>query len=65
MPYWLGSTGTLIFDFTIFTQFYVYRHNQPLTEALKDAADSGALSQDTVESLASEPSGHHDIEQGR
>ncbi|KAG0038864.1 hypothetical protein BGZ82_010580 [Podila clonocystis] len=65
MPYWLGSTGTLMFDFTIFTQFFLYRHNHPLTEALKDAADSGALSQDTVESLATESSGHHDIEQGR
>ncbi|KAF9306807.1 hypothetical protein BGZ74_003055 [Mortierella antarctica] len=64
MPYWLGSTGTLIFDFTIFTQFYVYRHNQPLTDALKEAADSDLLSQDD-DSLASERSRHHDIEQGR
>ncbi|KAG0333798.1 hypothetical protein BG004_000689 [Podila humilis] len=52
MPYWLGSSGTLCFDFTIFTQFYLYRHNQPLTEALKDATESGALTQDTVESLS-------------
>ncbi|KAI8351729.1 PQ loop repeat-domain-containing protein, partial [Mortierella sp. GBAus27b] len=25
MPYWVGSGGTLIFDFTIFFQFYLYR----------------------------------------
>ncbi|KFH66988.1 hypothetical protein MVEG_07512 [Podila verticillata NRRL 6337] len=65
MPYWLGSSGTLTFDFTIFIQFYLYRHNQPLTEALKDAVDSGALSQDMVESLATSEISGHDIEQGR
>ncbi|KAF9351908.1 hypothetical protein BGX26_010161 [Mortierella sp. AD094] len=32
MPWWLGSGGTLIFDFMIFGQFYLYRHNTPLTE---------------------------------
>ncbi|KAG0299400.1 hypothetical protein BGZ98_010087, partial [Dissophora globulifera] len=25
MPWWLGSTGTLIFDITIFAQFFLYR----------------------------------------
>ncbi|KAI7823227.1 PQ loop repeat-domain-containing protein [Gamsiella multidivaricata] len=27
MPWWLGSSGTLIFDFLIFIQFYIYRDN--------------------------------------
>ncbi|KAF9995668.1 hypothetical protein BGZ80_011474 [Entomortierella chlamydospora] len=29
MPWCLGSGGTLIFDFMIFGQFYLYRHNMP------------------------------------
>ncbi|KAI1308174.1 hypothetical protein EDD11_004329 [Mortierella claussenii] len=27
MPWWLGSTGTLIFDIMIFCQFYLYKDN--------------------------------------
>ncbi|KAF9425502.1 hypothetical protein BGZ94_007481 [Podila epigama] len=72
MPYWLGSSGTLMFDFTIFCQFYLYRHNQPLTEALKDATESGALNQDTVKAITattgspvSSSDRSQDIEQGR
>ncbi|KAF9409955.1 hypothetical protein BGZ76_005585, partial [Entomortierella beljakovae] len=31
MPWWIGSGGTLIFDFVIFGQFYIYRNNTPST----------------------------------
>ncbi|KAF9133262.1 hypothetical protein BGW39_010180 [Mortierella sp. 14UC] len=48
MPWWLGSGGTLIFDFTIFFQFYIYRNNNPLAEALKEAAESGELDEDAI-----------------
>lgn len=48
MPWWLGSGGTLVFDFTIFFQFYIYRHNNPLAEALKEAAESGELDQNAL-----------------
>ncbi|KAG0052622.1 hypothetical protein BGZ83_002338 [Gryganskiella cystojenkinii] len=48
MPWWLGSGGTLLFDFTIFFQFYIYRHNQPLTEALKEAITTGELDQNAL-----------------
>ncbi|KAG0363105.1 hypothetical protein BGX24_004984 [Mortierella sp. AD032] len=48
MPWWLGSGGTLVFDFTIFFQFYIYRHNNPLAEALKEAADSGELDREAI-----------------
>ncbi|KAF9575541.1 hypothetical protein BGW38_008210, partial [Lunasporangiospora selenospora] len=48
LPWWLGSGGTLIFDFTIFFQFYIYRNNQPLTEALKEAAATGELNEDAL-----------------
>ncbi|KAF9973029.1 hypothetical protein BGZ73_003760 [Actinomortierella ambigua] len=48
MPWWLGSGGTLVFDFTIFFQFYKYRHNHPLEEALKDAVAAGELDADDI-----------------
>ncbi|CAO3573956.1 unnamed protein product [Mortierella alpina] len=48
MPWWLGSGGTLIFDFTIFFQFYIYRHNSPLAEALKEAAETGELDENAL-----------------
>ncbi|KAG9071776.1 hypothetical protein KI688_005992 [Linnemannia hyalina] len=48
MPWWLGSGGTLVFDFTIFFQFYIYRNNNPLAEALKEAAESGELDQNAL-----------------
>ncbi|KAF9911921.1 hypothetical protein EC991_001827 [Linnemannia zychae] len=48
MPWWLGSGGTLVFDFTIFFQFYIYRNNNPLAEALKEAAESGELDEDAI-----------------
>ncbi|KAF8935940.1 hypothetical protein BGZ52_008719 [Haplosporangium bisporale] len=48
LPWWLGSGGTLIFDFTIFFQFYIYRHNQPLSEALKEAATAGELDENAL-----------------
>ncbi|KAG0019053.1 hypothetical protein BGZ81_009952 [Podila clonocystis] len=48
LPWWLGSGGTLVFDFTIFFQFYIYRHNQPLSEALKEAATSGELDENAL-----------------
>ncbi|KAF9190682.1 hypothetical protein BGZ51_008324 [Haplosporangium sp. Z 767] len=28
MPWWLGACGTLVLDFTIFIQFFLYRDNQ-------------------------------------
>ncbi|KAG0267418.1 hypothetical protein BG011_005703 [Mortierella polycephala] len=28
MPWWLGACGTLVLDFTIFTQFFLYQGNQ-------------------------------------
>ncbi|KAG0328435.1 hypothetical protein BGZ99_005300 [Dissophora globulifera] len=52
MPWWLGSGGTLIFDFTIFFQFYIYRFNSPLSEALKEAAASGELDQNALMATA-------------
>ncbi|KAF9280665.1 hypothetical protein BGZ88_012051 [Linnemannia elongata] len=48
MPWWLGSGGTLVFDFTIFFQFYIYRNNNPLAEALKEAAESGELDENAL-----------------
>lgn len=48
LPWWLGSGGTLVFDFTIFFQFYIYRHNQPLSEALKEAATAGELDENAL-----------------
>ncbi|KAF9400487.1 hypothetical protein BGZ94_005460, partial [Podila epigama] len=48
LPWWLGSGGTLVFDFTIFFQFYIYRHNQPLSEALKEAATTGELDENAL-----------------
>ncbi|KAG0215959.1 hypothetical protein BGX28_007185 [Mortierella sp. GBA30] len=48
MPWWLGSGGTLVFDFTIFFQFYIYRHNNPLSEALKEAAEAGELDENAL-----------------
>jgi uncharacterized protein with PQ loop repeat len=52
MPWWLGSGGTLVFDFTIFFQFYIYRNNNPLAEALKEAAESGELDQNALKATA-------------
>ncbi|KAF9153704.1 hypothetical protein BG015_002832 [Linnemannia schmuckeri] len=52
MPWWLGSGGTLVFDFTIFFQFYIYRNNNPLAEALKEAAESGELDQNALNATA-------------
>ncbi|KAF9430613.1 hypothetical protein BGZ76_000775, partial [Entomortierella beljakovae] len=48
MPWWLGSGGTLLFDFTIFFQFYIYRYNSPLSEALKEAAATGELDENAL-----------------
>ncbi|KAI1317536.1 hypothetical protein EDD11_008230 [Mortierella claussenii] len=48
MPWWLGSGGTLVFDFTIFFQFYIYRYNNPLSEALKEAAAAGELDENAL-----------------
>ncbi|KAF9926739.1 hypothetical protein FBU30_003733 [Linnemannia zychae] len=63
MPWWLGSGGTLIFDFTIFFQFYIYRHNTPLSEALKEAAESGELDENaliaTAEDMSSSSESDH------
>ncbi|KAF9184079.1 hypothetical protein BGZ51_003581 [Haplosporangium sp. Z 767] len=52
MPWWLGSGGTLVFDFTIFFQFYIYRHNNPLAEALKEAAATGELDDNALMATA-------------
>ncbi|KAG0295176.1 hypothetical protein BGZ96_012372 [Linnemannia gamsii] len=52
MPWWLGSGGTLVFDFTIFFQFYIYRNNNPLAEALKEATESGELDQNALNATA-------------
>ncbi|KAF9901899.1 hypothetical protein EC991_005576 [Linnemannia zychae] len=54
MPWWLGSTGTLIFDFSIFAQFYLYRHNQPLDDALQEAVATGELGSEATQALLSE-----------
>ncbi|KAF9118230.1 hypothetical protein BGW39_001348, partial [Mortierella sp. 14UC] len=51
MPWWLGSTGTLIFDFSIFSQFYLYRHNQPLDDALQEAVATGELGSEATRAL--------------
>lgn len=56
MPWWLGSGGTLVFDFTIFFQFYIYRHNNPLAEALKEAVESGELDQNALKATAEDDS---------
>ncbi|KAG0356559.1 hypothetical protein BGZ54_000694, partial [Gamsiella multidivaricata] len=54
MPWWLGSGGTLIFDFTIFFQFYIYRYNTPLSEALKEAAATGELNENALMATAND-----------
>ncbi|KAF9092209.1 hypothetical protein BGX29_010568 [Mortierella sp. GBA35] len=56
MPWWLGSGGTLVFDFTIFFQFYIYRHNNPLAEALKEAAELGELDENALIATAEDES---------
>ncbi|KAK3826695.1 MAG: PQ loop repeat-domain-containing protein [Linnemannia gamsii] len=60
MPWWLGSTGTLIFDFSIFSQFYLYRHNQPLDDALQEAVATGELGSEATQALLSD---QDDVEQ--
>ncbi|KAG0364104.1 hypothetical protein BGX24_004770 [Mortierella sp. AD032] len=60
MPWWLGSTGTLIFDFSIFSQFYLYRHNQPLDDALQEAVATGELGAEATQALLSD---QDDVEQ--
>ncbi|KAG0276568.1 hypothetical protein BGZ95_007358 [Linnemannia exigua] len=64
MPWWLGSTGTLIFDFSIFSQFYLYRHNQPLNDALQEAVDTGELAPEATQALLSEQD-YEDAEQNQ
>ncbi|KAF9897074.1 hypothetical protein BX616_006231 [Lobosporangium transversale] len=54
LPWVLGSGGTLVFDFTIFFQFYKYRHNTPLSEALKEAAATGELDENALAAAAEE-----------
>ncbi|KAF8916561.1 hypothetical protein BGZ58_005258, partial [Dissophora ornata] len=56
MPWWLGSGGTLVFDFTIFFQFYIYRYNTPLSEALKEAAATGELDENALMATADDDS---------
>ncbi|KAG9068220.1 hypothetical protein KI688_011815 [Linnemannia hyalina] len=51
MPWWLGSTGTLVFDFSIFTQFYLYQDNSPMNDALQKAVATGELDSEATEAL--------------
>ncbi|KAF9548497.1 hypothetical protein EC957_006310 [Mortierella hygrophila] len=51
MPWWLGSTGTLVFDFSIFTQFYLYQDNSPMNDALQKAVATGELGSEATEAL--------------
>ncbi|KAF9931361.1 hypothetical protein FBU30_010396 [Linnemannia zychae] len=51
MPWWLGSTGTLLFDFAIFAQFYLYRHNSPMDDALREAVAAGELDPEATQAL--------------
>ncbi|KAF9207818.1 hypothetical protein BGZ49_010483 [Haplosporangium sp. Z 27] len=60
MPWWLGSGGTLLFDFTIFFQFYIYRFNTPLSEALKEAAATGELDENALMATAGDDSNEED-----
>ncbi|KAG0343081.1 hypothetical protein BG004_005488 [Podila humilis] len=63
MPWWIGSGGTLVFDFTIFFQFYIYRYNSPLSEALKEAATTGELTESAMLATA-ETEDEEDDEEG-
>ncbi|KAG0058846.1 hypothetical protein BGZ89_000919 [Linnemannia elongata] len=51
MPWWLGSTGTLVFDFSIFAQFYLYKDNSPMEDALQKAVATGELDSEATEAL--------------
>ncbi|KAG0001284.1 hypothetical protein BGZ79_004865 [Entomortierella chlamydospora] len=62
MPWWLGSGGTLFFDFTIFFQFYIYRFNNPLSEALKEAAAAGELDENALMATADDESVEDDTD---
>ncbi|KAF9346124.1 hypothetical protein BGX26_002393 [Mortierella sp. AD094] len=62
MPWWLGSGGTLFFDFTIFFQFYIYRFNNPLSEALKEAAATGELDENALMATADDESIEEDTD---
>ncbi|KAF9353083.1 hypothetical protein BGX34_011809, partial [Mortierella sp. NVP85] len=62
MPWWIGSGGTLLFDFTIFFQFYIYRSNAPLNEAFQEAAATGELNESALEAAADDESVEEGLE---